>query len=129
VPIVLKSGSLNVLEPSRPDQACTGIALPLPELIYQPATSMDQNTPSKANRSSTSHEIPCVLRKRQPTTRPYPEPDESNPHQPFYFFKMLLNIILPSMSSSSKLSHDIRFSTSTCMYFFFPHMSNILCPP
>jgi hypothetical protein len=30
VPIVLKSGSLNLLEPSRTVQVCTGIALPLP---------------------------------------------------------------------------------------------------
>jgi hypothetical protein len=30
VPIVLKLGSLNLLEPSGPVQACTGIALPLP---------------------------------------------------------------------------------------------------
>jgi len=29
VPTVLKSGSLNLLEPSRPVQACNGIALPL----------------------------------------------------------------------------------------------------
>ena len=29
MPIVLKSGSLNLLEPSGPDQACNGIALPL----------------------------------------------------------------------------------------------------
>jgi hypothetical protein len=29
VPIVLKSGSLNILEPSGPVQACTGSALPL----------------------------------------------------------------------------------------------------
>jgi len=28
VPIVLKSGSLSLLEPSGPDQACNGIALP-----------------------------------------------------------------------------------------------------
>jgi len=28
--IVLKSGSLNLLEPSGPVQACNGIALPLP---------------------------------------------------------------------------------------------------
>ena len=37
MPIILKSGSLNLLEPSRPVQACTGIALPLPftsECIY-----------------------------------------------------------------------------------------------
>jgi len=30
VPVVLKSGSLNLLEPSGPVQACNGIALPLP---------------------------------------------------------------------------------------------------
>jgi len=30
VPIVLKSESLNLLEPSGPDQAYNGIALPLP---------------------------------------------------------------------------------------------------
>jgi hypothetical protein len=30
VPIVLKSGSLNLLEPLGPVQACNGIALPLP---------------------------------------------------------------------------------------------------
>jgi hypothetical protein len=29
VPIVLKSGSLNLLEPSGPAQACNGIALPM----------------------------------------------------------------------------------------------------
>jgi len=33
VPIVLKSGSLNLLEPSGPAQACTGIALPLLVLV------------------------------------------------------------------------------------------------
>jgi hypothetical protein len=30
VPIVLKSGSLKLLEPSGPVQVCNGIALPLP---------------------------------------------------------------------------------------------------
>ena len=29
-PTVLKSGNLNLLEPSEPVQACNGIALPLP---------------------------------------------------------------------------------------------------
>jgi hypothetical protein len=33
VPIVLKSGSLRLLEPSGPVKACNGIALPLP-FIY-----------------------------------------------------------------------------------------------
>ena len=35
VPTVLKSGSLNLLEPSGPVQACNGIALPLPLLQLQ----------------------------------------------------------------------------------------------
>ena len=34
VPIVLKSGSLNLLEPSEPAQACNGIALPLQWWIW-----------------------------------------------------------------------------------------------
>jgi hypothetical protein len=33
VPIFLKSGSLNLLEPSGPVKACNGIALPLPYLL------------------------------------------------------------------------------------------------
>jgi len=33
VPIVLKSGSLNLLEPSGPVQACNGIALPFLHLL------------------------------------------------------------------------------------------------
>jgi hypothetical protein len=31
----LKSGSLNLLEPSEPVQACNGIALPLPLILLQ----------------------------------------------------------------------------------------------
>jgi hypothetical protein len=31
VPIVLKSGNLNLLEPSGPVKACNGIALPSPK--------------------------------------------------------------------------------------------------
>jgi hypothetical protein len=34
VPIVLKSGSLNLLEPSGPVKACNGIALPLPLPVF-----------------------------------------------------------------------------------------------
>jgi hypothetical protein len=33
VPIVLKYRSLNLLEPSRPVNACNGIALPLPTYV------------------------------------------------------------------------------------------------
>ena len=34
VPIVMKSGSLNLLEPSGPVQACNGIALPITTKLY-----------------------------------------------------------------------------------------------
>jgi hypothetical protein len=34
VPIVLKSGSLNLLEPSKPEQACTGIDLPFSSRLH-----------------------------------------------------------------------------------------------
>ena len=34
MPIVLKSGSLNLLEPSGPVQSCNGVALPLSKHIY-----------------------------------------------------------------------------------------------
>jgi hypothetical protein len=36
VPIVFRSGSLNLLEPSGPVQACKGIALPLPFFTNSP---------------------------------------------------------------------------------------------
>jgi len=44
VPIVLKSGSLNLLEPSGPVQACNGIALPftLPYLLQTVYTATTQ---------------------------------------------------------------------------------------
>jgi len=45
VPIVLKSGSLNLLEPSGPVQACNGIALPLPlPVLFLPGMLKDQKT-------------------------------------------------------------------------------------
>jgi hypothetical protein len=45
MPIVLKSGSLNLLEPSGPVQACNGIGLPLPfyEMLGQPTTDPREN--------------------------------------------------------------------------------------
>jgi len=36
VPTVLKSWSLNLLEPSRPVQACNGIVLPFLSVLHQP---------------------------------------------------------------------------------------------
>jgi hypothetical protein len=43
--------------------------------------------------------LPC---SREPSTRPDPEPDQSNPYHPILFFKIYSNIIHPSMSWSSK---------------------------
>jgi hypothetical protein len=43
VPIVLKSGSLNLLEPLGPVQACNGIDLPLPLPLPLDGTSSDIN--------------------------------------------------------------------------------------
>jgi hypothetical protein len=69
VPIVLKSGSLNLLEPSGQVKGCNGIALPLLYLIknakrsdgYQTAKSSTQNF-SKADSRSTCQEIPLLLK-------------------------------------------------------------------
>jgi hypothetical protein len=42
---------------------------------------------------------PILMFTRAPhTTGPYPEPDESSQHGPFYFFKIRFNIIFSSMS-------------------------------
>jgi hypothetical protein len=65
MPIFLKSGSLKLLEPSGPVQACNGIALPLPshlitELqmcsieITADATSLESTT----THPITGHEVP-----------------------------------------------------------------------
>jgi len=48
VPIVLKSGSLNLLEPSGPVQACNGIALPLYDI-----SSLSVNTKEESTQFST----------------------------------------------------------------------------
>jgi hypothetical protein len=37
----MKSGSLNLLEPSGPVQACNGIALPLPLPLLAPSQNSD----------------------------------------------------------------------------------------
>jgi hypothetical protein len=41
VPTVLKSGSLNFLEPSAPVQACYGIALPHKDIISKEIRSLE----------------------------------------------------------------------------------------
>jgi hypothetical protein len=44
--------------------------------------------------------LPC---SHQPSAFPYPEPDQSSPPLPTDFFKIHLNIILPSTTRSSDL--------------------------
>jgi hypothetical protein len=45
MPSVLKSGSLNLLEPSGPVQACNRIALPLPLLIIRNTNNNQERPP------------------------------------------------------------------------------------
>ena len=53
VPIVLKSGSFNLLEPSGPVQACNGIALPfLTSLAAIPFWNTLESDPQICNRHS-----------------------------------------------------------------------------
>ena len=49
MPIILKSGSLNLLEPSRPVQACNGIAFPFPSRLMW------------KSRVLSSHRLPTLL--------------------------------------------------------------------
>ena len=86
MPIVLKSGSLNLLEPSGPVQACNGIGLPLltPYLL----NSMQLSPFWDANRFAASQEIPphfiepevSLPHSQVPATCPYPEPDRPSPY-------------------------------------------------
>jgi len=48
MPIVLKFGSLNLLEPSGSFQACNGIALPLPLPLPLPVVSAEQGLVNSA---------------------------------------------------------------------------------
>jgi len=63
VPIVLKSWSLNLLEPSGPVQACNGIALPFTYFTLRYFThslthSMEQIASWEANQfSAASHKL------------------------------------------------------------------------
>jgi len=53
VPIVLKSGIFNLLEPRGPVQACNGIALPLLQLGFQPVAVVGKFV-QKQERDSTT---------------------------------------------------------------------------
>ena len=47
--------------------------------------------------------------RREPTTCPYPESDQSSPCPPSHFLKIHFNIILPSAPRSSKWTPSLRF--------------------
>jgi hypothetical protein len=49
VPIVLKSGSLNLLEPSGPVQACNGIALLLPNIADEMSLENQNHEEARTN--------------------------------------------------------------------------------
>jgi len=62
VPTVLKSGSLNLLEPSGPVQACNGIALPLPLLqVVLPSVELNIGLHHFENASCKSCSQPWNL--------------------------------------------------------------------
>jgi hypothetical protein len=66
---------------------------------------------------STSQSFPPFVKTKrslscsqEPTTGPYTEPDESNPHLPPYFPRFHYNIISPFTPESTDLSLPFRFS-------------------
>ena len=71
----------------------------------------------------------CGIRWLQEhATGSYPEQDTSIPHQPFAFFKMHFNIVLPSTPKSSMLSLSIRFSIRNLLCnFLFPSVCCLPC--
>jgi len=70
MPIVLKSGSLNLLEPSGPVQACNGIALPfmftLLEDIYR---SWVCATLAEGNSSMFKYIAQCPVWQQEPAVQ------------------------------------------------------------
>ena len=58
MPIVLKCGSLNLLETSGPVQACNGIALPLPlcTYVHKRTTELKKNDYGRISQLATTRE-------------------------------------------------------------------------
>jgi hypothetical protein len=63
VPIVVKSDSLNLLEPSGPVKACNGIAIPLPltSPVIHKKSERGEATPYKESLYSFSEIIRVII--------------------------------------------------------------------
>jgi len=86
---------------------------------------MEQNPSWDTDSCSASQEIPCVFWNRRLIT-------VTTAHVfLFNFFKIHINIIFPSMSSSSKLSSLQVSPPTTCMHISFsPHVKfSVVSPP
>ena len=74
MPTVLKSGSLNLLEPSGPLQACNGIALPLPFTHFCYRLSRPQGRSENEIYNDTignrTRDLPACNTVSQPTAPP-----------------------------------------------------------
>jgi hypothetical protein len=106
-------------------------------LTYFLTHFMEQSPSLQANRSSTSQEISCILWNLKVHYRihkclpPVPTLSQINPvHAPkSHFLNIHLNIILPSMSGSSKLPLSLTFSHQNPVYTSaLPHKCYMPCP-
>jgi hypothetical protein len=63
-----------------------------------------------------------LLHSQEPATSPYPEPDQSSSCPPSHFFKMNVNVILPSAPTSP--SPHAGLCVTNCYLFY--NLSKIL---
>ena len=100
------SGSLNLLEPSGPVQACNGIALPLPSW--------------EADSSSASQDISHRWKRKVcvcgPNNLRYPEPNQFNS---CHSSKTILILCSRPMSIFLRFSHRKPVRISFFLFFFY----------
>jgi hypothetical protein len=116
VPIVLKSGSLSLLEPSGPVQACNGIALP-----YRADYVVDANGSTVIKESffvfSDLHTLPT--RSKHPLTGHCTEPDKDSLHTHTRFLRIHLSTSLqisPSSTGVLKLKFSMHLIIISCLF-------------